>query len=201
MLQKYLFRARNSHDDPLLRGIWAKGHEGRRYALVLTAPGVRYVHHMLGIESKVVVMDAQWGHALGLNAILMRYLHRHGFDGVRWFNTREATDELWFLRKFATGAPDTELRASAIRPDAALRTAEGFWWVEFDNATESSRQLWRKYQMYITNLSVLDESFRKVVWVTKNEARRRAMEMIWTKFSESNVQMQFFVEGGEVFEA
>ncbi|WP_206830152.1 replication-relaxation family protein [Alicyclobacillus fructus] len=197
-LKKYIRRVRNAHSEPLLRGGWTHNRTG--YALVLTEAGVRYVHQMLRIDGKPVTMDALWNHALGLNAVLMRYLRTHGFEDVRWFNTREATDELWFLRKLATGAADTDLRASAIRPDAALRTSNGFWWVEFDNATETSRQLWRKYQMYITNLSELDESFRNVVWVTKNEARQRSMEMIWTQMPENNLRMQFFVEGKETFE-
>ncbi|ACV58216.1 replication-relaxation family protein [Alicyclobacillus acidocaldarius] len=197
MLKKYVYRVRNAHAEALLRGGWTLNRSS--YAYVLTEAGVRYVHQMLGIDGKPVTMDALWSHALGLNAILMRYLRKHGFDGVRWFNTREATDELWFLRKLATGATDADLRASSIRPDAALRTPQGFWWVEFDNATETSRQLWRKYQMYITNLSDLDESFRHVVWVTKNEARQRSMEMIWTQMPENHLHMDFFVEGKETF--
>ncbi|WP_062308508.1 replication-relaxation family protein [Alicyclobacillus sendaiensis] len=198
LLRKYVHRVRNLHPEPLLRGGWTLNRSS--YAYVLTEPGVRYVHQMLGIDGKPVTMDALWSHALGLNAILMRYLRKHGFDGVRWFNTREATDELWFLRKLATGATDTDLRATAIRPDAALRTSGGFWWIEFDNATETSRQLWRKYQMYITNLSDLDESFRHVVWVTKNEARQRSMEMIWSQMPENRLSMRFCIEGQETFE-
>ncbi|AEJ43656.1 replication-relaxation family protein [Alicyclobacillus acidocaldarius] len=198
LLRKYVHRVRNLHPEPLLRGGWTRNRSS--YAYVLTEPGVRYVHQMLGIEGKPVTMDALWNHALGLNSILMRYVRKHGFDGVRWFNTREATDELWFLRKLATGATDADLRVTSIRPDAALRTSRGFWWIEFDNATETSRQLWRKYQMYITNLSDLDESFRHVVWVTKNETRQKSMELIWSKMQENPLCVQFFIEGQETFE-
>ncbi|MBF8376815.1 replication-relaxation family protein [Alicyclobacillus mali] len=194
---KYVRRLRQAHSEPLLRGGWLMNRTA--YAYFLTEAGVRYVHHMLGIDAKPITMEAQWSHALGLNAILMRYLRKHGFDGVRWFNTREASDELWFLRKLTTHATDADLRATAIRPDASLRTPLGFWWVEFDNATETSRQLWRKFQLYVTNLSELDESFRRVVWVTKNEARRRSMEMIWARMPSNDVNMRFFVEGEEDF--
>lgn len=184
------------HREPLLRGFRDRE---KRYGYMLTEHGVRFAHQLLGVDGKVVTMEAQMNHALGLNAILIRYLKQNGFEGVRWFNTREATDELWFLRKLATGDTDTDLRAAAIRPDAALRTPNGFWWIEFDNATENSRQIWRKYQMYTVNLSGLDVSFRQVVWVTKDEARKRFLETIWSRVQESEVWMDFYVEGHERF--
>lgn len=193
----HLEQLRKRHTEPLLRGFRNRFHQ---YGYLLTEHGVRYAHQMLGLDGKVFTMEAQMSHALGLNAILMRHLRTYGFDGVRWFNTREAADELWFLRKLATGKTDADLRSVAIRPDAALRTPEGFWWVEYDNATENSRQIWRKYQMYMVNLSDLDASFRHVVWVTKDEARRRFLETIWKRTEVSGIVMTFWVEGQERFE-
>lgn len=185
----------HAHPEPLLRAFRDRE---KRYGYLLTAAGVKFAHQILGIEGKAVTMDAQWTHALGLNAILIRYLQTHGFDGVRWFQTREATDELWMLRKLS-GATENELRATAIRPDAALRTPAGFWWIEYDNATEGSRQIWRKYQMYLTHLGALDPSFRCVVWVTKHETRRRFLETLWHQAAEPEITMNFYVEGEERF--
>jgi hypothetical protein len=196
-LRWHLEQLRKKHSEPLLRGFCDNA---RRYGYLLTERGVRYVHQMLGLNAKVVTMEAQMNHALGLNAVLMRYLRSHGFEGVRWFNTREAADELWFLRKLATGETDADLRSVAIRPDAALRTPDGFWWVEYDNATENSRQISRKYQMYVVNLSVLDESFRQVVWITKDEGRCRFLETIWNQVGEDGVVMTFATEGKEQFQ-
>ncbi|MCL6593068.1 MAG: replication-relaxation family protein, partial [Alicyclobacillus sp.] len=195
-LEKHLTRVKSGRPHPLIRGVWVRRNT---YAYLLTETGIRYAHQMLGIEAKVVTMEAQMNHTLGLNAILMRYLRTHGFDGVRWFNTREAADELWFLRKLATGQADTDLRATAIRPDAILRTSTGFWWIEYDNATENSRQIRHKYQMYVTNLAPLDASFRQVVWVTKNETRQRILETIWNRMDNKDIDMRFYVESHEPF--
>ncbi|MCL6547892.1 MAG: replication-relaxation family protein [Alicyclobacillus sp.] len=189
-----LERIRKCSSEAFLKGFYDRQ---RQYGYLLTEAGVRYVHQMIGLDAKVVTMEAQKNHALGLNAILMRYLRKHGSDDVRWFNTREAADELWFLRKLSTGETDADLRATAIRPDAVLRTPNGFWWIEYDNATENSRQIWRKYQMYVANLAPLDESFRHVIWVTKNEPRRRFLETVWGRVEATHVHMYFFVEGTE----
>ncbi|WP_029422083.1 replication-relaxation family protein [Alicyclobacillus macrosporangiidus] len=195
-LKRNLRRLRTRHAEPLIRGV--KSSENHHMYL-LTQEGVRYAHQMLGIEVKAVTMEAQMNHALGLNAILMRYVRAHGVEGVRWFNTREAADELWFLRKLVTGESDVDLRGTAIRPDAILRTATGFWWIEYDNATENSRQIWRKYQMYVTNLASLDDSFRHVVWVTKTDSRRGFLETIWRRVDHPDVHMSFYKETEEVF--
>jgi hypothetical protein len=195
-LRRYVSRLRSFRPEPLLRTVYDTS---KRCAYLLTEAGIRYAHQMLGIDAKVVTMHAQMNHALGLNAILVRYLRSHGFEGVRWFNTREASDELWFLRKLVSGEVDAKLRRTAIRPDAALRTAHGFWWVEYDNATENSRQILRKYQMYMENLAPLDVSFRRVVWVTKHEARLRFLETIWQGVDARDVRMEFYVESQEVF--
>ncbi|WP_051663497.1 replication-relaxation family protein [Alicyclobacillus macrosporangiidus] len=193
-LERYVTRLKNMWPEPLLRGFWVRRNT---YAYLLTEVGVRFVHQMIGLDTKPVTIEAQTNHTLGLNAILMRYLRMHGFEGVRWFSTREAADELWFLRKMTSGELDTDLRSTAIRPDAALRTPDGFWWIEYDNATENSRQIWRKYHMYAVNLEPLDASFQRVVWVTKNEARRRFLETIWKRTETSSVQMEFYVENDE----
>lgn len=196
-LERHVTRLKNAQPEPLLRGVWIRRNT---YAYLLTEAGIRYVHQMIGMEGKPVTIEAQVNHALGLNAILMRYLRQRGFDGVRWFSTREATDELWFLRKLTSGQLETDLRSTAIRPDAAIRTVDGFWWVEYDNATENSRQIWRKYQMYAANLDPLDDSFQRVVWVTKDESRRRWLETIWRRIDGGRIRMDFFVEGLEAWD-
>ncbi|MCY0909453.1 MAG: hypothetical protein OWR62_13795, partial [Sulfobacillus thermotolerans] len=79
-------------------------------------------------------------------------------------------------------------------------TESGWAWLEFDNATEGSRVILKKFQMYIVNLADLHESLRRVVWVTTNETRRRRLQQIFDGMEEeTGARMEFYVQGDEDF--
>ncbi len=171
-----------------------------RVGYYLSDFGQKWVRDFLELPNKLEFSGAQKSHALGINAILFRYLQKHGRAGVSWYSTQEAADELLFLRKVTLDSSDTDLRGSVIRPDAAIKTPESNWaWIEFDNATEGSRVLLKKFQMYVVNLADLHESLRRVVWVTTNETRCRRMKQIWNDLQDTSAQMEFYVQGEEEF--
>jgi hypothetical protein len=182
--------------------ITARDHH-KETVYMLSEDGVRFAHKVIGIEGKAVTMEAQISHQLGVNDILLRLIKAHGREGVRWYGTREASDELFNFRKIA-GNTDAEIRSSYIRPDALLRTTNGIFWIEFDNGTESGRQLRKKNLQFISNLSIIDEYteglMRRVVWVTPTAERAEWLETRWKEVKEkrkTNVEMLFYVAGEE----
>ena len=191
-LSRQMKRVRSKSEDMVRKYMTPR----RTAAYALGEDGVRYMHQMLGIQSRIVTMESQMNHTLGLNAILMRYLRSHGREKVQWFSTREATDELHWLRS-REGMSDEQIRKTQIRPDALLYCSKEKFWLEFDNSTEGSRQLFNKYRLYVTNLEHLPESLRTVVWVTKSEVRRRWMQQWWERLAVTSIRMLFFVEGEE----
>lgn len=173
-----------------------------QYGYYLSDFAQKWVTDFLQLPRKPEFAGAQKSHTLGINGILLRHLARHGRDGVSWYSTQEASDELLYLRKATINASDTDLRGSAIRPDAAIKTQEsGFAWVEFDNATEGSRVLLKKFQMYEVNLADLHESLRRVVWVTTSEARCKRLKQIQEGVDDAVTRTEFYVQGDEDFGA
>lgn len=199
-LKRELHKLRVKSTPPLIQWLPVSFSNYRDHVYTLTRSGVEKAHEMIGIESRITTTEMQIRHMLGLNEVLFRFLRKFGFDGVAWQSTREATETLLLLRVDGTETTESDLRTSVIRPDAILTLNDQWWWVEFDNNTETSLKLYKKYRMYIRNLEPLDESFHHVVWVTKNEKRRDSMKKIWDKLNEKKIQMRFFVEGNEVFE-
>ncbi|GEO27491.1 hypothetical protein Alches_25930 [Alicyclobacillus hesperidum subsp. aegles] len=168
---------------------------------MLAENGVRFAHQLCQIEAKIVTMQAQISHQLGVNDILMRYIRVHGREGVRWFSTREASDELHALRYRKT-RNDAEIRRTCIRPDAAIHiSGKGLFWLEFDNATENSKQLRKKFALLCKNLDDIgDERVNRVVWVTPTAERARWLEQRWKDFEDDvdqGVQMMFYTAGEE----
>ncbi|WP_258110101.1 replication-relaxation family protein [Alicyclobacillus sp. SP_1] len=172
---------------------------------MLDENGVRAAHQLCNIEGKIVTMKAQISHQLGVNDILLRYVKAHGCEGVQWYSTRESADELFSFRKIA-GNTDAEIRKSYIRPDALIQTANrGIFWLEYDNATESSRQLRKKFALYVQNLSIIDEKtkgqVRRVIWVAPTIERVRWLVSRWQDVKErrqaANIAMLFYIAGQE----
>ncbi|MFD1674933.1 replication-relaxation family protein [Alicyclobacillus fodiniaquatilis] len=165
---------------------------------MLAESGVRFAHQLSHIEAKIVTMEAQISHQLGVNDILLRYIRARGREGVRWFSTRESSDELYNLRK-KQGNNDADIRRTYIRPDAAIWVpGKGMFWIEYDNATESSRQIRKKFSLYITNLfEAKDPRVNKVVWIAPTIERTRWLQQRWREMNESAIDMQFFVVGEE----
>ncbi|KPV45488.1 replication-relaxation family protein [Alicyclobacillus ferrooxydans] len=171
---------------------------------MLAENGVRFAQQLVGFDGKVITMEAQISHQLGVNDILMRFIRAYGRDGVKWYSTREASDELFNFRSMV-GQSDRDIRTNYIRPDALILTPNDYiFWIEYDNATESSRQIRKKYMLYIQNLSVIDEvtygEMRRVVWISPSVERTRWLEARWNEVKEkrnTNVEMRFFVAGEE----
>ncbi|MFD1674293.1 replication-relaxation family protein [Alicyclobacillus fodiniaquatilis] len=165
---------------------------------MLAENGVRFAHQLIGFDGKVVTMEAQISHQLGVNDILMRYIRAHGREGVRSFSTREASDELFNLRK-KQGNNDAEIRRTYIRPDAAMWVpGKGMYLLEFDNSTESSRQIRKKYSLYITNLfEAKDPRVNRVVWVAPTVERAQWLQQRWMEMNERSIEMLFFSAGEE----
>lgn len=194
---------RSKFDHQLLqlrqRGLVVTSRDYRKEAVyMLTEAGVKFAHQLCHIESKVVTFESQISHQLGVNDILMRYIREHGHEGVRWFSTRESADELFNLRR-KQGNSEVEIRRTYIRPDAALWVpGQGMSFLEFDNSTESSKQLRKKYSLYITNLfEAKDPRVNRVVWVAPTEDRAQWLKQRWKEMNESTIDMQFFVAGQE----
>ncbi len=169
---------------------------------MLDENGVRAAHQLCHLEAKIVKMQAQVSHQIGIIDILMRFIKVHGREGVRWYSTREASDELFNFRKIV-GNTDAEIRSSYIRPDALISVPrKGIYFLEYDNATESSKQIRRKYTLYIQNLSIIDEYteglMRRVMWVTPTVNRARWLEAKWNEIkNKRNIEMLFYMAGQE----
>lgn len=171
---------------------------------MLAENGVRFAHALCHVESKVVTFESQISHQLGVNDILLRYIREHGREGVKWFSTREAADEIFNFRSIA-GQSDRDIRVNYIRPDALIQLPKKYiFMLEYDNATESSRQVRKKYASYIQNIAIIDDvtkgQLRRVVWVAPTEERARWLETRWREVQQkrrSNVEMLFFTAGEE----
>lgn len=166
---------------------------------MLAPNGIRAAHQLCHSEGKIVTMGAQISHQTGVNDILLRLVHENGREGVSWWSTREASDELWNARK-KMGNNDIDIRKTYIRPDALIRTpGNGFFWIEFDNATESSRQIRKKFILYVTNLRELkDRRVQRVMWVAPTVARAQWLQARWNEIRlKDNIEMQFYTAGEE----
>lgn len=187
--QDMLFTSRDHHQETVY---------------MLSQSGVRAAHQLVGFEGRAVAMENQISHQLGVNDILLRYIRVHGREDVKWFSTREAADEIFNFRGIA-GQSDREIRGNYIRPDALIKMPKnGIYIVEYDNSTESSRQVRKKYTLIIQNVAVIDDvtkgQMRRVVWVAPTAERTRWLETRWKEVQQkrrSNVEMLFFVAGQE----
>lgn len=182
-------------------GLIQRFHHRDEVVYGLSDAGMKHVKTMLGLSGKVESMSEQIVHQLAINDILLRYVKRVGRDGIaEWYSTREATDELIAIR---TGNEESErdIRSTMIKPDAMALFRNAIAWIEFDNNTESTNQLAKKYYMYIRNFKEIADTDKTVVWVTPNEKRRKHLERIWTKYirgERNETQMHFFVAGAEL---
>ncbi len=163
----------------------------------LSQKGVLYSQSMTRNSSIKVAPESQIGHFLGLNDILERMVETFGrnFD---WFNTREAADYLFTLRLVKGGINEADLQKTYIRPDAFVKFENQHYWIEFDNSTETSTQLLKKFRMYITNLNFRLEGYQNVIWITKDAKRRDFIKKIWTDYENDTVEMHFFSAGEEI---
>ena len=84
-----------------------------------------------------------------------------------------------------------------IRPDAFIRLENQNFWIEFDNSTETSIQLLKKYRLYITNIARL-EDFKNVIWVTKDVKRRDFLSKVWKDYGNDVIKMNFFSASEEI---
>lgn len=186
-------RALHYH-EPLIRSIPV----GRRLAYTLTQRGMVFAHAMAQAEGRPVAVTGHIEHSLAVNAILVRYILRYG-RALHWYSTREASDEIWYLRDMHNGESDAAIRATAIRPDAMMVTSEGLrTWIEYDNGTETARQLRRKYRLYVVNLRRFEPTDRRVFWVAGTLARAQYMQRLWFDVGSANgLDMRFFAAGQE----
>lgn len=175
--------------------VTARDHD-QNTVYMLNDAGVRFAHQLMHVEAKIITFESQITHQLGVNDILLWYIRTYGRDGVRWYSTREAADELWDLRRLKKQT-ELEIRRTYIRPDALLRAGQRLYWIEYDNATESSRQIRKKYTLYGKNLHALSESLRTVVWVAPNEERARWLEAKWNQDADPVITMKFYKAGDE----
>ena len=104
---------------------------------------------MMELEKKArAVSEGQLLHYLGINNVAVRAVQQFGRDNVTWLSSREITEELYLSRRLY--APDgDEQKGRMIRPDAAIAVKGGrSAWIEYDNATESTAKLERKFSGY-----------------------------------------------------
>ncbi|QQE79726.1 replication-relaxation family protein [Alicyclobacillus sp. SO9] len=196
-------RARRlSGERPTQRFIVAGGRKnGVAYAL--TRSGMRYVYEMLGYENQriQVVPEGQVVHYLGINNILLRAVEVFGREDIEWLSTRELAEELE-LRRRLQGKKDI-YRGRAIRPDASIRIGtQDPVWVEYDNNTESTAKLERKFTAYWHLRQELGTNMRTVLWVTATERRRNYLERVYQAIAkihgwDNSMQHQFFIEGDD----
>ena len=162
----------------------------------LSQKGILYAQNLTGNYSAKTAPESQIGHFLGLNNILERLIENFGRD-FEWYNTKEAADYLFTLRLSKVGGNETELQKTYIRPDAFLKIENQNFWIEFDNSTETSIQLLKKYRLYIANIARL-EDFKNVIWVTKDVKRRNFLNRVWKDYGNDVIKMNFFSASEEI---
>ncbi|SHL15801.1 replication-relaxation family protein [Alicyclobacillus tolerans] len=197
-----LWRHRRQFREAYLENPLAKRrlHRDGAEIVYLTEMGALFAKHFLSLPKPPQPVSHQTSHTLALVAILMRYIHRYGRDGADWYSTREATDQLAYVRHVALGESDADMRTGVVRPDAALKGQQGFWWIEYDNDTESARVILHKLQRWAAAVEGLHESFRRVMWIAPTEKRRDQLADIWRRLQDDRADMQFFVAGEERWE-
>jgi len=179
-------------------------HKGDRRAYSLNKAGIRYVKEMMQSDNLYVkeTPEAHIRHYLGINEILVRLLEGGvEREGLIWLSTAEATDYLSRLLEVLGEKFD---RRNLIRPDARVVLKHASFWLEFDNDTEPTRVLERKFRQYVNSLTLTNNT-EPVVWVAENEKRRRYLAEQWEivktvsyEDRDDLPEMYFFVEGEDV---
>ena len=173
----------------------------RATAYTLGLRGMAYVHAMMRDDMKYRESpEGQAMHFIGTNEILVRLL-KSGMDRQRlkWLTSTEATDVL--VMYFEEIKKELE-RRTFIRPDAYLSIGEKWFWIEYDNDTERTRKLERKFHNYVqTLIPVPNASPDPVVWVCPTTQRRDYLQDQWQMVVELFYQsrkiphMHFFTNG------
>lgn len=221
-LQMRINRIRNRAELPENRDQWLTSFHNpfertnvkRNVVYALGLEGMDYAKTMKGeMNAARTVPQSQVAHFVGTNEILVRLL-KLGIDrkSIQWFHTQEAMEMLfnWTDRVLRNPKEAEKARKESTRPDAMLllqtkSQEEVYYWVEFDNNTESARPLERKFHRYFKTLEVLEPlgiDF-PVLWVTINDNRKRYLSDVYRDMIEHFYrtkrvpEMQFFVAGEE----
>lgn len=169
--------------------------------------GIAYVQQQRLQEVRIREAPvAQMFHFVGINAILQRAIENFGRESVTWNSESDLADIIYLQLKYEElNEPN---RRSIIRPDARLRlhsTSDAFleWYIEFDNNTESTRQLEIKFHRYVELYDRLKLS-TPILWVTTTEKRRDYLQRNWNATMDvffpdhpSKPVSLFVVEGDE----
>lgn len=163
----------------------------------LSRLGSQYAQGLTGNYNLKLAPEFQVSHFLGLNDILVRLIENFGLN-YYWDTTKEATDYLYYLRLMHAGLNESDVQKTFIKPDAYLEFCENSFWVEYDNSTESSTQLLKKYRLYITNLNSRMVGYQNVIWITKDKKRKEFLKLLWKDLDVNVIKMYFFVAGEEI---
>lgn len=202
-----------------IRNQWAKSHRqtvehrGSTQRLYSLGPkGVEYCMSIMHERGSWDIKESQKDHYNGINKILTRLIATFGRSHLKWYYSAEATDLLirtWEIVKQDEWQQNPKLarkeKREMIRPDGLCVLANAYYWIEFDNDTERSKQLIEKYRGYRNTISqeVVETINYPVIWVTTSPYRRDEMENIWEIVKEeyyagkSVPKMYFFVQGDE----
>jgi hypothetical protein len=146
--------------------------------------------------------EAQIRHYLGINEILIRLIEAGvQREDIVWLSTAEATD---YLSRLLEAHGEKIDRRRLIRPDARAVINRTAFWIEFDNSTERTRKLERKFYEYVHALTLVQNK-DPVVWVAANRNRKEYLANQWEAVKKVNYEdrvdipeMCFFVEGEEL---
>lgn len=172
-----------------------------RVAYSLGRLGLEYAQDM-ALQTRRVreAPQAQVAHYLGINDILARLLEQGvSRDRITWQSSAEATDVL--LQRWENRRKEKLDRRDLIRPDARLvLDGERRFWLEYDNNTESSRQLERKFHAYVKTFTPIEEA-NPVIWVAIDRSRKDYLKANWSAFvrlfykNKQIPEMRFFIPG------
>jgi hypothetical protein len=176
----------------------------RDVAYSLGRLGMEYAQEMaLELHRVREAPQSQIAHYIGINDIVVRLLEQGiSRDRIAWLSSTEATEVL--LRRWERERNRKLDRRNFIRPDARLILDETRrFWIEYDNNTESPRQLERKFHNYVQTLIPIGET-SPVVWVAFSKTRREYLKANWEAFADlfyrdkQVPQMYFFVPGEDI---
>ncbi|WP_301237757.1 replication-relaxation family protein [Polycladomyces subterraneus] len=133
-------------------------HQGDRRAYSLNKAGIRYVKEMMQSDNLYVkeAPEAHIRHYLGINEILVRLIE-NGVEreGLIWLFTAEATA---YLSRLLEALGEKFDRRNRIRPDAWVVLNHVSFWLEFNNDTEPTRVLERKFRQYVYSLTLTNNT-------------------------------------------
>ncbi len=182
------------------------GPRGMKYALLING----------NQTSSRVSSPAQLHHYLRTLNIVIRLIEAGvSRDLITWNSPHECIAMVYSLWERRVRNLDFETLKKLSRPDARLAIGDQAYWIEFDNDTEGSRMLEKKFQRYVNTIApykfehrIIHETPLKkpVLWVTISEKRRKFLENIWGAVCKSIYRdydedqlptMYFFVEAEE----